>query len=651
MLTNGGINREVGLVVGVPLRKAEKDRYRAASQAQLMHHRSRRLAAVSDAHNKRGGQDKDFLNWRKGHKRRSLGEEIGGGTLPLSNCHLVLWTGEIELGTPGQPFAVHLDTGSSDLWIPSVHCDESCQGFDEWRLYDSSLSSTYKVASDDPDANKFEIRYADGETATGEHGSDVMRLASDLFIPEQIFAQITSFSSFQTCASEEGVLGLGLNALSSHSFPSTLSKLRGVLKQPIFSVYLNGSIDDYPPLEEDEESYNEDSQQPDYAGNREYGVGHASSANSEVVFGGVNQLHYQGCLTWHNVIDLNAEENMQIGVDLDDLDRYWMFTIDKVEVGGTALDQGLLAIVDSGSTYIVGPSFDVGIFADLNGCVCFFLDEEGGMGEFSSYTDCDSEEGFDIAVLPDCGAPFFPLELVTDGVTYTLDRSDLVMEMETGEGEEPLCILRMVSSPSFPAWVLGDVFLNKYYAAFDFGNKRIGFAEGVMQSDDVCEKDTHLNLSVSSEMINDKTNKSSSPIQNEQNSTEVGNEEPSTPTPTFPDNIDPTTTAGSTPSPSDNQQNSTEANTEEMITTISNIPGDIETQNVTVATASVGNITQAYDGDVGSSLQARFGIAWAVLFVVCIVVGVFVRRRLKQGNRHGFSAVEFRAGNNDGNVL
>lgn len=34
--------------------------------------------------------------------------------------------GLVKVGTPGQPFYVNFDTGSPDLWIPTVKCAHLC---------------------------------------------------------------------------------------------------------------------------------------------------------------------------------------------------------------------------------------------------------------------------------------------------------------------------------------------------------------------------------------------------------------------------------------------------------------------------------------------------------------------------------------------
>jgi Eukaryotic aspartyl protease len=136
----------------------------------------------------------------------SSGTDSGGvnhqavGKVPLSNCHLVLWTGEIQLGTPPQTFSVDFDTGSSDLWVPSVHCDESCAEFTAWRKYDAAASSTYQIASTNAVTNDFESDYADGEKVIGEHAQDVLHLGANIVVSSQIFAQITTVSAFTSCS-------------------------------------------------------------------------------------------------------------------------------------------------------------------------------------------------------------------------------------------------------------------------------------------------------------------------------------------------------------------------------------------------------------------------------------------------------------------
>jgi hypothetical protein len=78
----------------------------------------------------------------------------------LSNCHSYLYTTEIKLGTPPQPFAVGLDTSGTDLWVFGEKCDATCGT--AWRRYSATNSTTMQNVTE-LDAKEFQQMEADFE--------------------------------------------------------------------------------------------------------------------------------------------------------------------------------------------------------------------------------------------------------------------------------------------------------------------------------------------------------------------------------------------------------------------------------------------------------------------------------------------------------
>lgn len=441
-------------VLRVPVQPRNLSRRQAAFWAQVEHHKNRRLAwlEAGKAANENNNSNKEesasssssqrslreAMQWRsssnsnaESNRRRQLQVTNGVnhtavGSLPLSNCHLVLWTGEIQIGTPPQTFSVDFDTGSSDLWVPSAKCTTACAPYSTWRLYDETKSTTYAIADTNTVSNHFKEQYADGEIVEGEHAKDVLHLGPAVTVPDQIFAQITSMSGFTSCAGEEGLLGLGFAEISSHNFPTTISGLKDVLANPIFSMFLDKQYDDYPG-----------SNLPDSANG--YGLDHASTAHSELVFGGVDQTKYKGCLQWHDLGKFHE-------IDGETFAGYWDFMVD----GGISF-QGIdlvgaskLAIVDSGSSFILGPSEAIGTIAEKAGVICFDLS-----GMEPEIVECDRPEGFDTAAYR-CDAEFGALTFTADGIDYVMDEESITEVFETDEG--PLCLMRLLGSFELPGW-------------------------------------------------------------------------------------------------------------------------------------------------------------------------------------------------------
>ncbi len=96
--------------------------------------------------------------------------------------------GTIGIGTPPQPFSVIFDTGSANLWVPSVLCDMDVDGGDRTcrakkHKYDSAKSGTHGHVG-----KRFQIRYGSG-VLSGFLSSDTVVLGPELAAPNQIFTE------------------------------------------------------------------------------------------------------------------------------------------------------------------------------------------------------------------------------------------------------------------------------------------------------------------------------------------------------------------------------------------------------------------------------------------------------------------------------
>jgi saccharopepsin len=124
----------------------------------------------------------------------------------ISHNPLILDYATVNLGTPPQEFKVVLDTGSSNLWVPSSKCT-SIACFLHAK-YDSSTSSSYKE-----NGTKFEIRYGSG-SLSGFVSSDTLELAG-MEIKDQLFAEATEEPGLAFAFGRfDGILGLGYDTIS-----------------------------------------------------------------------------------------------------------------------------------------------------------------------------------------------------------------------------------------------------------------------------------------------------------------------------------------------------------------------------------------------------------------------------------------------------
>lgn len=320
--------------------------------------------------------------------------------IPLQDYQDAQYWGTVQIGTPAKTFQVLFDTGSSNLWVPASNCTNCKSGA---ATYDPSASSTYHA-----NGTAFKIRYGTGEM-NGFVVNDVLQI-SDLKAPLD-FAVATNEPGITFKESKfDGILGLGWPTIAVDGIVPPMQALwnAGQLDKFMFGFYLQKS---------------------------------KSGDTGKLTLGGY---------------DSKMGANLQY-VPLEQ-ENYWTVHMSSLKFGGTSSTTITNAIVDSGTSLIVGPPDDVKAVASIEGAT------EVMNGEYSV----------------SCNTPMKDMEVTLgqDGheVTLTVKGDDLrikicrfVVICE--------CLLGIAGMDiGQPLWILGDVLMRDFYTVFDIGNQQIGFA-------------------------------------------------------------------------------------------------------------------------------------------------------------------------------
>ncbi|XP_025062737.1 pepsin A-like [Alligator sinensis] len=259
-----------------------------------------------------------LLDFLKNHHYNLGSKYIPGiinedATEPMKNSLDLQYFGTISIGTPAQEFTVLFDTGSSNLWVPSVYCSSpACKNH---HSFNPKKSSTYQATNE-----SISIQYGTG-SMTGFLAYDIIHVGG-IPVTHQIFGLSESEPGpFLSYASFDGILGLAFPSISASAATPVFDNMmsQDLVSQDLFSVFLSS----------DEKN------------------------GSFVMFGGIDSSYYSGSLKW---IPLSAE-------------TYWQITVDRISMNGQAIacGNGCQAIIDTGTSLLAGPPDAVSSIQSLIG--------------------------------------------------------------------------------------------------------------------------------------------------------------------------------------------------------------------------------------------------------------------------------------------
>ncbi|XP_033370812.1 pepsin A-like isoform X1 [Parus major] len=365
---------------------------------------------------------------------------------PLENYMDDEYFGTISIGTPPQEFTVVFDTGSSNLWVPSVFCSSpACRNHNR---FNPAESSTFLSTND-----TLFIAYGTG-SMTGVLGYDTVNVAG-INVRHQIFGLAeTEPGDFFYYTPFDGILGLAFPSIASSGATPVFDNMmmENLVDRHLFSVYLSRD----------------------------------SQGGSFVLFGAIDPYYTTKGISW---IPLSAETYWQISMERYSqysLPSSWCFGESRLTLhpssqcllqrGCSGLFQGMPGHRGYGN-HSVGCSYpglpdpheapwcQLQWRGEASGCSLGYLIPAGMATNLPHPPQISCEA---VSNLPNLIFHIHGKEFPVPPRAYVLRSNGYCslgfqgMDVPTEEGE---------------LWILGDVFIREYYIIFDRANNKVGLSQ------------------------------------------------------------------------------------------------------------------------------------------------------------------------------
>ncbi|KAH8895042.1 aspartic proteinase precursor [Thozetella sp. PMI_491] len=344
----------------------------------------------------------------------------GSLTASLDNAETLYFV-NATLGTPAQSLRLHVDTGSSDLWVntpSSKLCLTRTSPCAFAGTYSANSSSTYGYVG-----SYFNISYVDGSGASGDYVTDTFTMGGQTLDKLQ-------FGIGYTSSSAQGILGIGYEVNEVQVGRAGLSPYKnlpsqlvadGKIKSNAYSLWLND----------------------------------LDANTGSILFGGVDTEQYTGSLKTLPI-------QTQSGVYAE-----FLITLTGIQLSNNvsiANDIALAVLLDSGSSLTYLPDTMVQSIYQAVGA-------EYDANDGAAYVPCSLANNQST------------ISFTFSDPTITVEMNELVLDLVTASGKRPTfqngvtACLFGIAPAGAGTNVLGDTFLRSAYVVYDLENNAISLAQ------------------------------------------------------------------------------------------------------------------------------------------------------------------------------